>query len=111
MKAKHVVVASSKNDGLGHRMKQERIDDALAGITHGGTLVIADTHAQVINKACKAIKKYREAVPGGEFILVVDEVDAMIRSNDGHQVFERALQQLLDLKPCIVSLSTRLIFF
>ena len=84
----------------------------------------------MINKACKAIKKYRGNVPGGRFLLVVDEADAMLRTKDGHQVFdlpiqrrqflisilihlflslswnkvfEQALQQLLKLEPCMVS--------
>ncbi len=46
-------LASSKNDRLGYRLKDARVMDALEGGTHGGTLVIADTHAQVLNKACK----------------------------------------------------------
>lgn len=51
--------------------------EALEGVANGGTLVIADTHQQVVNKACKAIKAFRETVPGGRFLLVVDEADAM----------------------------------
>ena len=66
-------------------------------------LVIADTKAQVINKACKAIKKFREQSPGGKFILLVDEADAMFRTYDRHQVFEQALEQLMDLGPAMVS--------
>ena len=67
------------------------------------SLVIADTKAQVINKACKAIKKFREQSPGGKFILLVDEADAMFRTYDRHQVFEQALEQLMDLGPAMVS--------
>ena len=37
------------------------------------------------------------------FALVVDEADAMFRSADRHQIFEQALQQLLDLGPSMVS--------
>ncbi|KAL7540610.1 hypothetical protein ACHAXR_010249 [Thalassiosira sp. AJA248-18] len=96
---KHIVVASSKNDGMGYRLKDARVCEALEGGSHGGTLVIADTKPQVINKACKAIKKYREQIPGGKFVLIVDEADAMFRTKDKHQVFEQALQQLIDLKP------------
>jgi len=57
----------------------------------------------VINKACKAIKKFREQSPGGKFILLVDEADAMFRTYDRHQVFEQALEQLMDLGPAMVS--------
>ena len=57
----------------------------------------------MINKACKAIKKFREQSPGGKFILLVDEADAMFRTYDRHQVFEQALEQLMDLGPAMVS--------
>ena len=50
-----------------------------------------------------AIKNYRAQIPGGKFVLIVDEADAMFRTRDRHQVFERALQQLLDLNPSMVS--------
>ncbi|KAL7545564.1 hypothetical protein ACHAWF_008915 [Thalassiosira exigua] len=46
-----------------------------------------------------AIKEYRKQIPGGKFILIVDEADAMFRTVDKHQVFEKALQQLLGLNP------------
>ena len=75
------------------------------------SLVIADTKAQVINKACKAIKKFREQSPGGKFILLVDEADAMFRTYDRHQVFEQALEQLMDLGPAMVSRTNMCIFF
>lgn len=90
-------------DGHDWRIKDEKIFEAFEGITHGGSLVIADTHHQVINKACTAINKLRENVPGGKFLLIVDEADSMFRTKDGHQVFEQALQQLLNLGPCMVS--------
>ena len=46
--------ASSKKDGIrSYRVKDMKVKEALEGKTHGGTLVIADTQAQVINKACK----------------------------------------------------------
>jgi len=104
MQEKHIVVASSKNDGLGYRLKDALVSEALEGVSHGGTLVIADTKQQVINKACKAIKQFREQVPGGKFLLAVDEADAMFRTSDRHQVFEQALQQLLDLNPSMTVL-------
>ena len=71
--------------------------------TYSSLLVIADTKAQVINKACKAIKKFREQIPGGKFMLIVDEADAMIRTVDRHQIFEQALEQLYELGPAMVS--------
>lgn len=38
-------------DGVSRTLKNERISNALNG-DHGGTLVIADTKHQVLNKAC-----------------------------------------------------------
>jgi len=110
-------------------LKNAKVEEALQGGTHGGTLVIADTKQQVLNKACKgkniwpdiipsllfyftetlfllyiAIKKYRDQNGSmAHFALVVDEADAMFRSADRHQIFEQALQQLLDLGPSMVS--------
>lgn len=44
--------ASSKLDGDGGiKEKNKRINEALKGSSHGGTLILADTKAQV-NKAC-----------------------------------------------------------
>jgi hypothetical protein len=43
--------ASSRTDGVGYRLKEERISEAFDG-DHGGTLVIADAKPQVL-KACK----------------------------------------------------------
>ncbi len=111
-------------------MKEVRISEAFDG-DQGGTLVIADTKPQVL-KACKgemnmflplihfwrqnqtkllslfwispAIKEYRERVPGGKFILIVDEADDMFRSTERHQVFEQALQKLLRLNPSMASI-------
>ena len=48
-----IISASSKHDGTGYKLKEARVKDALEGGTHGGTLVLADTKHQVINKACK----------------------------------------------------------
>ena len=36
-------------------MKDAKVKEALEGVSHGGTLVIADTHSQVLNKACKGM--------------------------------------------------------
>lgn len=49
-----------------------------------------------------AIRNYREQIPGGKFVLIVDEADAMYRTSDRHQVFEQALQQLMNLNPSMV---------
>lgn len=46
-----VMEATSKNDKLPYRQKDLKIERAFEG-GHGGTLVIADTHTQVVKKAC-----------------------------------------------------------
>lgn len=51
VKEKHIVVASSKMDGTGRQLKDERISEVFEG-DHGGTLVIADSAQQVLKKAC-----------------------------------------------------------
>ena len=38
---------------MSRTLKNARVEEALQGGTHGGTLVIADTKQQVLNKACK----------------------------------------------------------
>jgi len=102
---KHIVVASGKKDGIrSYRIKNMLANQALGGKTHGGTLVIADTYAQVVNKACRAIRHYRENIPGGKFVLVVDEADAMYRTTTRHQLFEQALEQLMDMHPSMVTM-------
>ena len=82
--------------------KDARIEHAFDGRTHSGTLVIADTVAQVIRKACKNIDLYRERVPGGLCVLVEDEADAMYRTPDRRQKFEQAHMKLQD-HMCTVS--------
>lgn len=50
-----------------------------------------------------AIENYRANLPDGKFILIIDEADDMFRTIDKHQVFEKALQNLLNLKPSMAS--------
>ena len=72
-------------------------------MTHGRTLVLADTKAQVINKARKCIiDRYMDQSPHGLWVQIVDEVEAMFRTRDRSQIFEQALQQLLNKNPCAV---------
>jgi hypothetical protein len=46
------LTASNKSDGCGTKVKNVKIREALGAGFHGGTLVIADTKAQVV-KACR----------------------------------------------------------
>ena len=61
MVKEHIHVASGRRDGHSAKAKTELIDIAF-GSEHGGTLLIADTEAQV-QKACKAIEQYRGKPP------------------------------------------------
>lgn len=56
MLKEHILARSSKRDKSG-KMKNKLIEIAF-GSKNGGTLVIADTEAQV-RKACEAIEQYR----------------------------------------------------
>lgn len=86
-----------------HKAKDLIIREAFQGVTNGGALIIADTKAQLYNKACKHIDIYRGRCPEGLWVLVVDEADAMFRTPDRRQVFEQALQRLMIKAPCLVS--------
>ena len=68
-------------------------------VENGGTLIVADTKSQVSRKACVAIEKYRKTKPGGKFILVIDEADAMFRTEGRSQHFEQALVRLEHMNP------------
>lgn len=46
-------LTASLKDGMTRSLKNAKVEEALQGGTHGGTLVIADTKQQVLNKACK----------------------------------------------------------
>ncbi|GFH47348.1 hypothetical protein CTEN210_03823 [Chaetoceros tenuissimus] len=99
MAKEHIHVASGRRDGHSAKAKTDLIDIAF-GSEHGGTLLIADTEAQV-KKACTAIEQYRVKVPNGKFILIVDEADAMYRTPAKEQKFEKALQNFLDMNAAL----------
>ena len=69
-------------------------------ISDGGTLVAADTKAQ-IELLIKAIMQLREADQDRSFILIVDECDAMYRTEDQSQAVEKAYKELLGLRPAL----------
>ena len=92
-------IATSKKDKMSNAEKNalvKRVFDS------SGTLVVADTKAQLDNKAIMGIKHYQKVNPGGKFMVVVDECDAMFRTEDRSQVFEQALVDLLALNPTMV---------
>ena len=95
MNPESIVVATSRNDGCGKNEKDRIINNAFK---NGGTLVIADTEAQ-IKKACKALEQYRKIKPEGKFILAIDEADAMFRTTGKIQKFEQALLTLRQMNP------------
>ncbi len=108
MEKRRIMVASCDQDGCDTDIKEHLIYNALEGY-HGGTLIIADTEAQV-RKAINAVRRYRRNIPDGKFILVVDEADAMSRTEDREQVFEQALDELMDLNPSMTMKISATIF-
>jgi hypothetical protein len=97
--ANYIVSASSSKSSsrVNWRVKKEEIKAALS---EGGTLVLADTHAQ-INKAVDAIKMYREKDEHRRFVVIIDEADAMYRTPDRSQRMEHAYDQLMALNPSL----------
>jgi hypothetical protein len=98
--SEHYIVSasSSKNGGrVNWNVKKEEIQAAL---NDGGTLVLADTHAQ-IKKAVDAIKRYREKDGHRRFVVIIDEADAMHRTPERSQLMECAYDQLMALNPSL----------
>ncbi|CAB9502596.1 expressed unknown protein [Seminavis robusta] len=63
-----------------------------------GRLVIADTGSQ-IEKATAAVLGIRKDNPHARFGIIVDESDAMYRTKDGVQIFEKRFAALMALGP------------
>ena len=79
------------------------IERCFEGGKHGGCLVIADTISQA-NKAVKYLQQYRQNGPRSgkrKFMLLIDESDAMRRTQSKTQAFEEWLQKLEGLGPCL----------
>jgi hypothetical protein len=79
-------------------------DMTVAFIGKKGTLVIPDTFGK-INLAARVIERYEKACSENkksfDFVLLVDECDAMYRTVDRSQKMEVALQKLQDFKPVL----------
>ena len=68
-------------------------------LRNGHAIVISDTSGQV-NKVAEALIEYRRRNPCKKFLLCTDECDAMFRTENHTQAFERAYENLLRLGPC-----------
>ena len=68
-------------------------------LRNGRAIVIADTSGQV-DKVAKALTEYRRGNPCKKFLLCTDECDAMFRTENYTQAFERAYDDLVRLRPC-----------
>jgi hypothetical protein len=71
--------------------------------TNGGTLVIPDTF-QKINFAIRIIERYRNSCTDKKsinFVLILDEADAMYRTVDRSQRMEVALKELQGFNPTL----------
>lgn len=95
------VVCCSKTKGVGRNEKNREIQGAIQGGTHGGTLVVADTHNQ-IEKAIKALEEYRNGEEDRKFLVVVDECDSFYRTKDKSQKMEQAYERLMDMNPSLI---------
>ncbi|CAB9510755.1 expressed unknown protein [Seminavis robusta] len=63
--------------------------------------VLADTAAKINNKAIVHVEQLRKFKKDGKFALIIDECDAMYRTEEGSQKFEQAYDDLMSLKPAL----------
>ena len=95
LEQQHIVNADFK--GCGPKEKRLRIKCA---VENGGVIVVADTESQIM-RAVKAIIDYRGKNPNRKFVVIVDECDAMYRTEDRVQKMEQAYDKLIGLKPSL----------
>ena len=62
-------------------------------------MVIPDTAARINNKAIRNIEDFRKFKPHGKFVVIVDESDAMYRTDERGQMMEQAYDKLMDMDP------------
>jgi len=105
MEREHVQVATNKAGGHSRKVHDLLIERCFEGGKHGGCLVIADSIAQAC-KAMKCLEKYQQNGGQGrrKFMLLIDESDAMRRTQSKTQAFERTLQRLESLGPCLTTM-------
>ena len=85
---------------FGGRRRYENGGSTLV-MTDGGTLIAADTAAQV-GLLNTAIEQYRGNDPERKFILVVDECDSLYRTEEKSQLVEWAFWEVMDQRPTLV---------
>jgi len=75
-------------------------------LVKGGLLVAADTFTQV-GRVIQAIEMLRqEEGYDRKFVVILDEVDTMFRTEEGCQAFEEQFQKLMALKPLFTIATT-----
>ena len=62
-------------------------------------MIIPDTAARINNVAIKNIEDFRKCKQHGKFIVIVDESDAMYRSDGRYQRMEQAFDYLMEMNP------------
>lgn len=72
-------------------------------LRNGRAIVIADTSGQV-DKVAKALTEYRRGNPCKKFLLCTDECDAMFRTENYTQAFERAYDRVMASSVSIASI-------
>lgn len=75
---------------------KNKIDETVQRVQDGGTIVSFNTEAQMRN-----VSNTVKGLNTNRFILVVDECDAMLRTEEKTQNFEKAFQALQDLSPIL----------
>jgi hypothetical protein len=81
---------------------QSEVQKWIKGINrHSKSNVIADTAARIASKAIKMVKQLRDIKPKGKFVVIVDECDAMYRTEERSQKMEQAFDNLMDLQPAL----------
>jgi hypothetical protein len=97
------------NDRVVHRNLVDNSSTDENGIADtlraGGSVVAAQTAAQINRKIIRAVQKCQREDPNFKFIVVLDECDTMIRSRDHEEPrvqVEQAYRDLLKLSPLVV---------
>ena len=64
-------------------------------------MVIADTAARINRTGIPAVQKLRRIKPHGKFLIIVDECDAMYRTEERGQQMEQAYDKLMAMGPAL----------
>ncbi|CAB9506184.1 expressed unknown protein [Seminavis robusta] len=101
--ARHVVGVSSPDRDGTLKKGPRKLEELKNALTKNGAVVLADT-AHQMKKVTDALKANKDEDPKFEFLLVVDECDAVLcRTPDRRTKIEQAFDNLVDLIPPILT--------